>query len=92
MLQAWLSFGYIVLLAIFVLAFILWRRGGVPFWPSLHSWWVFPSGLDGNTHVQHGQPASSQERKCAAAIPTPAAIRPTSNTSTCASRPTGGLS
>ena len=26
MLQAWLSFGYIVLLAILVLAFILWRR------------------------------------------------------------------
>ena len=28
MLQAWLSIGYIVLLAILVLAFILWRRGG----------------------------------------------------------------
>jgi hypothetical protein len=27
MLQAWLSFGYIILLAILVLAFILWRRG-----------------------------------------------------------------
>ena len=40
MLQAWLSFGYIVLLAILVLAFYtLWRRG-VPFWPSLHSWWI----------------------------------------------------
>ena len=26
MLQAWLSIGYIVLLAILVLAFILWRR------------------------------------------------------------------
>ncbi len=26
--QAWLSFGYIVLFAILVLAFILWRRGG----------------------------------------------------------------
>ncbi len=36
MLQAWLSFGYIVLLAILMLAFILWRRG-LPFWPSLHS-------------------------------------------------------
>ena len=48
MLQAWLSIGYIVLLAIAVLAFILWRRAG-PFWPSLHSWWVSPSGLDGNT-------------------------------------------
>ena len=28
MLQAWLSIGYIVLLAVLVLAFILWRRGG----------------------------------------------------------------
>jgi hypothetical protein len=34
MLQAWLSIGYIVLLAILVLAFILWRRGVCP---SLHS-------------------------------------------------------
>jgi bacteriorhodopsin len=43
MLQAWLSIGYIVLLAIPVLAFILWRRGspvlaiaalvvGIPLW------------------------------------------------------------
>ena len=43
MLEAWLSFGYIVLLAIFVLAFILWRSGttvlaiaavavGIPLW------------------------------------------------------------
>ena len=43
MLQAWLSIGYIVLLAIFVLAFFLWRRGaplvavaallvGIPLW------------------------------------------------------------
>ena len=30
MLQAWLSIGYIVLLAILLLAFLLWRRG-VPF-------------------------------------------------------------
>ena len=28
MLETWLSIGYIVLLAILVLAFILWRRGG----------------------------------------------------------------
>ena len=28
MLEAYLSIGYILLLAIFVLAFILWRRGG----------------------------------------------------------------
>ena len=43
MLQTWLSFGYIILIAILVLAFILWRRGapvlaiaalavGVPLW------------------------------------------------------------
>jgi len=43
MLQAWLSYGYIVMLAILVLAFILWRRGnpvlaiaalvvGIPLW------------------------------------------------------------
>src|SRR3974390_2265878 len=43
MLQAWLSIGYVVLLAILVLAFILWRRGapvlaiaalvvGIPLW------------------------------------------------------------
>jgi len=42
-LQAWLSFGFIVLLAILVLAFILWRRDapvvaiaalvvGIPLW------------------------------------------------------------
>ena len=91
MLQAWLSFGYIVLLAILVLAFVLWRRGravpaiaallvGIPLWFA----WEYAR--------PHGQPASSQERKCAAAILTPKAKRPTSNTSTCASRPTGGSS
>src|SRR5215467_8032833 len=43
MLQDWLSIGYIVLLAVLVLAFILWRRGalvlaiaalvvGIPLW------------------------------------------------------------
>jgi hypothetical protein len=43
MLEAWLSIGYIVLLAVLVLAFILWRRGapilaiaalvvGIPLW------------------------------------------------------------
>ena len=43
MLQAWLSYGYIVLIAILVLAFILWRRRnsvlaiaallvGIPLW------------------------------------------------------------
>ncbi len=29
MLEAWMSYGYIVLLAIGVLAYVLWRRGGV---------------------------------------------------------------
>ena len=43
MLQAWLSIGYIILLAVLVFAFILWRRGtpvlaiaalvvGIPLW------------------------------------------------------------
>jgi hypothetical protein len=32
-------------------------------WLSLHWWWVSPSGLDGNTHVYHEQPASSQKWK-----------------------------
>jgi hypothetical protein len=77
MLQAWLSIGYIILLAILPLAFILWRRGA-PFWPSLRSWWVSPSGLDGNMHVLRGPTASSRELKCDAAIPTLAAIRATS--------------
>ena len=39
MLQAWMSYGYIVLLAIGVLAYVLWRRGG-QFWPSRRSWWA----------------------------------------------------
>jgi hypothetical protein len=34
MLQAWLSIGYIVLLAILVLAFILWRRLQTDMGPS----------------------------------------------------------
>jgi hypothetical protein len=29
MLHAWMSYGYIVLLAITVLAYVLWRRGGI---------------------------------------------------------------
>ena len=45
MLQAWMSYGYIVLLAIGVLAYVLWRRGG-EFWPSRRSWWASPSGSD----------------------------------------------
>ena len=42
MLQAWLSIGYIVLLAILVLAFI-YGAGGIPASPLPLSWWVFPS-------------------------------------------------
>jgi asparagine N-glycosylation enzyme membrane subunit Stt3 len=52
MLQAWLSIGYLVLLAILVLAFILWRRGGpvlailalvagIPLWLKRNSERVF---------------------------------------------------
>jgi hypothetical protein len=62
MLQAWLSFGYIVLIAILVLAFILWRRG-TPVLAIAALVMGSPSGLDGNTHVYHEQPASSQEWK-----------------------------
>jgi len=69
MLEAWLSIGYIVLLAL-LCSPLFYGAEGVPFWPSLHSCWVSPSGLDRNTHVQHGQPALSQETKCAAVIPT----------------------
>ena len=36
MLQAWLFFGYVILLAILVLA-LSYGAGGLPFWPSLHS-------------------------------------------------------
>jgi hypothetical protein len=70
MLQAWLSIGYVVLLAILVLTFVLWRRGapalavtalvlGMPIWFG----WEY-------MHVQHGRPGLSRERKCPAAIPT----------------------
>ena len=69
---------------------LFYGAGGVAFWPSPHSWAVSPLCVQsGDTHVQHGQPASSQERKCAAAIPTPAALRPTLNTFTCATDPQG---
>ena len=60
MLQAWPSIGYIVLLAIFVLAFILWCRG-VPVLAIAALVLGIPSGSDGNMHVEHGQPASSQD-------------------------------
>jgi hypothetical protein len=47
MLQAWLSIGYVVLLAILVLTFA-YGAGALPLSPSLLSCWVCPSGLDGN--------------------------------------------
>ena len=61
MLQAWLSIGYIVLLAILVLAFILWRRGapilaiaavvvGIPLWFG----WVRTSNMDNRRHHRNG--------------------------------------
>ena len=68
MLQAWLSIGYIVLLAILVLALILWRRGGpvlaiaalvvgVPLWFG----WEYPrptwtTGLITGTEVRRSNP------------------------------------
>ena len=46
MLQAWLSFGYVVLLAILVFAFILWRREARVL--AIAALVVgIPSGLDG---------------------------------------------
>ena len=59
MLQAWLSIGYIVLLAFSCLP-VSYGAGASPFWPFLHSWWGYRSGLDGNTHVLRGRPPSSQ--------------------------------
>ena len=91
MLQAWLSIGFIVLLAILLLAFVLWRRDnhvlavtalvvGVPLW---FAWeYARPTWTTGVI----------TEPKCAAAIPMSAATRPTSNPSTCATGPIGGSS
>ena len=68
MLQAWLSIGYIVLLAILALAFILWRRGapvlaiaalvvGIPLW----SGWEYArptwtTGVITGTEVRRSNP------------------------------------
>ena len=91
MLQAWLSIGYIVLLAILVLAFILWRRGapvlaiaalvvGIPLWFGWeYARPTWTTGVITGTEVRRSDPDA-------------AAIRPTSNTSTCATGPTGGSS
>ena len=91
MLQAWLSIGFIVLLAILVLA-LSCGAGTITSWPSPPSWWAFPSGLHGNTRVQRGRPGVITGTEVRRSDPDAAAIRPTSNTSTCATGPTGGLS
>ena len=89
MLQAWLSIGYIVLLAILVLAFILWRRGlpvlaisalvvGVPLWIGWeYARPTWTTGLITGTEVRRSDPDAQ---------------RPTSNTSTCAPGLTGASS
>ena len=68
MLQAWLSIGYIVLLAILVLAFILWRRGlivpaiaalvlGVPLWFGWeYARPTWTTGLITGTEVRRSDP------------------------------------
>ena len=88
MLQAWLSIGYIVLLAVVVLAFILWRRGapvlataalvvGIPLW---FGWeYARPTWTTG---VITGTQVRRSER-------TPTVIRLISNTSKCATGPIG---
>ena len=70
MLQAWLSIGYIVLLAIFVLGFFLWRRGspilaitalvvGIPLW---FGWEYSPSDLDNRRHYRNGSATQRSRR------------------------------
>ena len=61
MLQAWLSIGYIVLFAILVLAFILWRRGGPVGhhcarggYPPLGWMGICTSNLDNRSHRRNG--------------------------------------
>ena len=62
MLQAWMSYGYIVLLAIGVLAFVLWRRGGavlaiasvvvgIPLW---FGWEIRASHMDDRPRDRNG--------------------------------------
>ena len=68
MLQAWLSFGFIVLIAILVLAFVLWRRGspvlaivallvGLPLWFGWeYARPTWTSGLIAGTEVRRSDP------------------------------------
>ena len=89
MLQAWLSIGYIILIAILVLSFILWRRGdpvlaivalvvGIPLWLGWeYARPTWTTGLITGTEVRRSDPE-------------PAATRPTLSTSICATSPTGG--
>ena len=68
MLQAWASIGYIVLFAIFVLAFVLWRRGfpvlglaalavGVPLWCGWeYARPTWTTGLITGTEVRRSDP------------------------------------
>lgn len=68
MLQAWMSYGYIVLLAIAVLAFVLWRRGeailaiasvlvGIPLWFGWeYARPTWTSGLVTGTEVRRSDP------------------------------------
>ena len=68
MLQAWLSVGYIVLLAILVLAFVLWRRGtpvlaiaalamGIPLWFGWeYARPTWTTGLITGTEVRRSDP------------------------------------
>jgi hypothetical protein len=68
MLQAWMSYGYIVLLAIVVLAYVLWRRGavllaiaslavGIPLWFAWeYARPTWTSGLVTGTEVRRSNP------------------------------------
>lgn len=68
MLQAWMSYGYIVLFAIAVLAFVLWRRGeailaiasvlvGIPLWFGWeYARPTWTSGLVTGTEVRRSDP------------------------------------
>lgn len=68
MLQAWLSVGYIVLLAVFVLAFVLWRRGapvlaiaalvvGIPLWSAWeYARPTWTTGIITGTEVRRSDP------------------------------------
>ena len=71
MLQAWLSIGYIVLLAVLVLALILWRRGravpaiaalvvGIPLWFGWeYARPTWTSGVITGTEVRRSNPDGS---------------------------------